>query len=187
MSRKSKVVVTPVGSASFCWLERPDTGFEFSDDKYKVTILFSKDSEQGKVFKRKVDEYTKELAVAEFGDKVKNIQSPLRDGDLTEKEDLHGHWFIRAKSKFQPGVIDCDTPPKPLQDGVFPRNGDLIRASVKLFAYKSGANQGVTAMLNTVQLVEQRNFDSAGFDDIAGYIAGALPTEASALGDDEDF
>jgi hypothetical protein len=48
-----------------------------------------------------------------------------------------------------------------------------------MFAYKAGANKGVTAMLNTVQLVEQRNSESAGFDDIAGFVADSA-TELEA-------
>lgn len=179
MARAFKNVITPVATASFTWLERPDSGFEFSDDKYKVTLLFDKESDEGRAFKQKMDEMTKELAAQEFGDKVKGIQGPLKDGDETEKEDLHGHWFLRTKTKFQPGLIDCDSPPKPLSNGTFPRNGDKIRAAVKMFAYKAGANKGVTAMLNTVQLVEQRNSESAGFDDIAGFVADSA-TELEA-------
>ena len=36
-------------------------------------------------------------------------------------------------------------------------------------------------MLNTVQLVEQRNSESAGFDDIAGFVADS----ATELGSDD--
>ena len=35
MARAFKNVITPVATASFTWLERPDSGFEFSDENPK--------------------------------------------------------------------------------------------------------------------------------------------------------
>lgn len=78
MARAFKNVITPVAIASFTWLERPDSGFEFSDDKYKVTLLFDKESGEGRAFKQKMDEMTQELASQEFGDKIKGIKALLR-------------------------------------------------------------------------------------------------------------
>lgn len=175
--KQHTIVVSPEATAAYAWLARPDEGQEFSDGKYKVTLVIDK-SEQS--FIDSVTAKSDEVAAKEWGKVPKNLRYCIKDGDDSEKEEFAGKYLIVAKTKFQPGFVDAEK--KPLEDEVFPMSGDVVRASFALIPYKTGGGQGVTAQLRNVMLIEKRN--SGG---MADDFADVAVEEVVSHDEDDDF
>lgn len=183
MKKQMTVVVSPKATAAYAWLAKPDEGQEYSDGKFKVTLVIDKEGEGVAEFIENLENKARELGVAEFGKLPKTFKLPFKDGDDAEKEEFHGCWTIVAKSKFQPGFFDGAK--KALPEGTFPMSGDVIRASFGLTPYKAGGGIGVSCQLRNVMLLEKRNSggSSADFDEIEASEGFAGGTNE----EDEDF
>lgn len=95
---------TPVVRVSYSYITKPDTGKEFSDEKFKFAALLPKDrAEELKPLKLEILKVAKEA----FGKdtKLKDIETPFNDGDEMEKEEYEGMVVFNIKSKRKPGVI----------------------------------------------------------------------------------
>lgn len=181
MAKKQLTVVSsPVATAAYAWLARPDEGQEFSDGKYKVTIVLDKGDAAVEAFIADLEEKANAALEKEFDKVPRNARMPFKDGDDSGKEEFEGKWMIVAKTKFQPGFVGNDK--KPLPEDVFPASGDLIRASFALTAYNAGGNKGVSAQLRNVMLMEKRN-NGSGIDDFGDVEAIKKEEELN----DEDF
>lgn len=128
--------------------------------KYAVTLEFSPE------------------AVADIEEAVASINSKGGTSPLKKiPEDAEygpGNYRIKAKSRFKVKVLDKN---KEAVDPGTISNGDEVRASIGLAAYKTGANHGVTVYLNGIQLLSG---GSAGSD----LDFGALP---EGYGEAEDL
>lgn len=183
MAKKQLTVVSsPEGTAAYAWLSRPDEGQEFSDGKYKVTLVLKKGDAAVESFIEDLEAKAHEALEKEFGKPQKNARMPFKDGDDTGKEEFEGTWMIVAKTKFQPGFVGGDK--KQLPEDVFPASGDLIRMSFALTAYNAGGSKGVSCQLRNVMLIDKRN-NGSGSDDFAD-VAAVAKAEEDDL-DDEDF
>lgn len=205
MSQKKKLpkVATPEGVAAYAWINKPDSGNEYSDDKYKVTLLIDEEAESTEQFVAKITAQAKELAAEEWGKCPKDLQLPFRDGneiadEKEDKEDFRGMVVFTLKSKYQPGVVDAKKKSLPAKAVM---SGDLIRASALLVPYKTTETvvengkkkkvtvHGVTFRLRNIQLLEKRNMGggAAGdFDEMDEYESVADTYEASDDMDDND-
>jgi len=180
-------LATAKGTAHFAYIDKPDSGREYSDDKYKVTISFAENDPFVATLTAKVDA----LLAEHFGDKVpRNIHNPIKHGDDTNVDALAGRIFIRAKSGNQPQLLDAKNNPVPANITVF--SGDVIRAAITLAVF-DGAQKGVTAYLDMVKIIEKRNTgpsDSGSiFGDDEGFEAPAATSvqESAPFTDDDDF
>ena len=170
-------IATAKGTAHFAYIDKPDSGREYSDDKYKVTISFAENDPFVKELEAKVDA----LLAEHFGDRIpRSVHNPIKHGDDTNVDALSGRVFIRAKSGKQPQRIT-----------VF--SGDIIRAAVTLAVF-DGAQKGVTAYLDMVKIIEKRNVGSSDngniFGDDEGFVAPAaapVTAESAPFSDDDDF
>jgi hypothetical protein len=202
MSQKKKLpkVATPEGVAAYAWVNKPDSGNEYSDDKYKVTLLLDEEAESTENFVAKITAQAKELAAEEWGKCPKDLQLPFRDGneiadEKEDKEDFRGMVVFTLKSKYQPGVVDAKKKSLPAKAVM---SGDLIRASALLVPYKTTETvvengkkkkatvHGVTFRLRNIQLLEKRNMGggAAGdFDEMDEYESVA---DSYQEGGDED-
>jgi hypothetical protein len=177
-----KIVVGPCVVA-FTYLDKPDTGNKFSDDKFKATLVFDSKAEL-----KDAEKAAKEAQSMEWGKKIpKGLLSPFINGDDTTTEDFAGKVIIRAKSKFEPTLIDAMR--QPLPDGVTINSGDLVKASLIAFPYTNGKNKGVTFQLRGVQLLEKRSgFDATDdFDDEENYATPETAGGGKSGGDADDF
>lgn len=203
MSQKKKLpkVATPAGVAAYAWVNKRDSGNEYSDDKYKVTLLLDEEDQATEEFIASVTAKAKELATEEWGKCPKNLQLPFRDGneiadEKEDKEDFRGHVVFTLKTKYQPGVVDAKKKPLPPKAVM---SGDLIRASAQLVPYKKTEKvrengktknetiHGISFRLRNIQLLEKRNMGggAAGdFDEMDEYESVADAYEA---GGDEDM
>lgn len=155
-NQKPKIVVSPVVTAAYAWLARPDEGQEYSDGKFKVTLVMDKDDKEVASFIEDMMTDADAVAKAEFGKLPSNLRYPFKDGDEADKEEFKGKWLLTAKTKFQPGFVGPDK--GSIGEDDIPSSGDLIRASFMLKAYATGGNKGVTSQLRNVMLMEKRNY-----------------------------
>lgn len=191
---KEKVTITtPIGRLSFPYLAEPDSGRQYSDDKYKTDILIPKPVwvEQAKGVIEAVLKVGREY----FGNpklQLKDFKNPFfdMDNDSDCPDFAKGHVRLRAKSQFAPVVIG----PKKGTDGRFPvwdkeqiakiKGGDHARIvcavygypqqgggvtlglNVVQFAYEGGAiGQGVTELINSIDEIEVEIDDPAEMTD----------------------
>lgn len=181
-------LATAKGMAHFAYIDKPDSGREYSDDKYKVTISF----DAADPFVKELEEKVDGLLSEHFGAKVpRNVHHPLKDGDDTNIDALQGRVFIRAKSAKKPMLVDAKNQPVP--EGVTVFSGDIIRAGITLAVF-DGAQKGVTAYLDAVKIIEKRSGGSSGggvasmFGEDEGYTApAAVESDTAAFDDDDDL
>jgi hypothetical protein len=156
--------VTPPATAAYAWLQKPDEGQEYSDGKYKVTILMPKDDKSTVDFITKMTPLVEDLAIKEFGKLPSGFKYPWKDGDDTSKDEFKDHWMMVAKSKYLPGYVDVSKKPVAIEDA--PMSGDLVRLATVFGAYSAGGAKGVSAQLRNVMLVERRNKSGDAFAEI---------------------
>ena len=155
------------GTANYAWLNKPDTGSEYSDNKYKVTVSWNKDDE----FVTKLKEIVKDAAQREFGKKLPaTFNNPIKDGDAGDKEQFAGKYYATFKSARRPGRVDSKN--FELPDDVIIMSGDKIRLAGAAKAY-NGAQKGVSFYLDMVKLIEKNNTGGS--------------TAASVFGTDDGF
>jgi hypothetical protein len=176
--KKLTVVVSPEAVAAYAWLARPDEGQQYSDGKYKVTLVLDKKDKEVEKFIETLEQKTQDLLAEEYGKIPKNYRTPFKDGDDSNKEDFAGKYLITIKSKYQPGFVDRNN--KQLDDDVFPLSGDIIRGSFALMAYTAGGMAGVSGQMRNIMLIEKNNNGGAASD------FGEFADE-SASGEDEDL
>lgn len=173
MSTKKSLYVnfaTTAGTSHFAWLNKPDTGSEYSDGKYKVTVAFQKDDAVIKTIKSAI----KDAAQREFGDKIPaSFHNPLKDGDASGKEQYAGMYFMTMKSTRQPTLVDAKN--FELPKNIIIMSGDTVRVAGAAKAY-NGAQKGVSLYLDMVKLIAKNNAGSAG-----------PATATSVFGDDDGF
>jgi|TARA_B110000908_G_C10230107_1_gene440120 hypothetical protein len=173
MSTKKSLYVnfaTTVGTAHFAWLNKPDTGSEYSDGKYKVTVAFQKDDPMVATLKATI----KDAAQREFGDKIPaGFHNPLKDGDESGKEQYLGMCYMTMKSVRQPSMVDAKN--QPLPENIIIMGGDTIRVAGAAKAY-NGAQKGVSFYLDMVKLIAKNNAGGTG-----------PGNAASVFGEDEGF
>lgn len=155
-----KQLWTPAGRISFPFIAAPDTGREYSDNKYKTDLLIRKEAfkEHGKALTDAVIEVGK----AYFGDKFTlkgKWKTPFKDTDTDDKivnEAMKNCILVRAKASKQPDVIG----PRKNSDGKFPilspeeiqalKGGDWCVLNVTVFPYDQSGG-GIALGLNAVQ------------------------------------
>ncbi len=185
MAKDLQKLISPTATAAYAWLAKPDEGQQYSDGKYKVTLLLEKKAKETKAFIKKLEAESNQSAEKEWGKIPKNLKYAYKDGDDTDKEEFAGHYMLVCKTKFRPGMVDCGDPVSPLPEGNEPHSGDLIRVSFALSPYKISGMIGVSAQLRNVQLVEKKN-NGSGADEFES-IDGGYSVAESGVANEEDF
>lgn len=99
---------------------------------------------------------------------------PMRDGDTkAEVEGYAGNWFISARAKRRPTILNFDRSPLAEADGK-PYGGCYVNLLVEFFAYTKG-NKGVGADLRGIQFLRDGDAfsgasaaaDESEFDEIS--------------------
>lgn len=160
--KKPKMQIwTPPGRISFPFFVAPDTGRQYSDDKYKTDLLIEKATfkEKGSALQAAVLDIGKQ----HFGDKftIKNSKwkIPFKDTDTDEKivnDVMKNCILIRAKTTKQPVFMG----PRKGADGRFIpltekqiaelKGGDWCCLNVTVFPYDQSGG-GIALALNAVQ------------------------------------
>lgn len=172
MAKKSLYVnfATTEGVANYAWLNKADTGNEFSDNKYKVTVAWNNDDPMV----AKLRAIVADAGQREFGDTLPgNFNNPLKDGDAGDKEQFKGKVYATFKSTRRPGQVDAKN--FELPEDVIIMSGDKIRVAAAAKAY-NGAQKGVSFYLDMVKLIEKQNTGGSSaasvFGEDEGYVIG---------------
>lgn len=176
-------VVSPVAVAAYAWTDRPDEGDEYSDGKYKVTLVLDNDDPKVSEFIDQLTRMSEEVGAEEFGKLPRKFNLPFRDGG-EKKDEWEGKTIITAKTKFRPAQYDQNK--ESLGEGQGIRSGDLARASLVLMPYKAGGNTGVTCQLRAIQLIERRTQTDAA-DDFDDEFAEEEAGNTGGEGGDDDY
>ena len=154
--------VTPKGVARFPKLDQPDTKGEYADNKYKTEIVLSE--ADTKAFKAKALEAAKQLLPG-----VKNPRIPIKVKETKDGETVTSFIFKRHADKGKPALFDAKRAPVNVKVG----GGSVIKVGGSFAAYEKGANKGITAYLDAVQIIElKEGFDARSmFSDEDGFEA----------------
>jgi hypothetical protein len=141
-------ILTPIGRLIFTHVSKPDSGREFSDDKYKVTLLIPKEKSLAKL-KDAVLACAKEA----FGSKItklSQIQHPFRNGeDKADKYPVYADTnFIVPKSTRRPKVLDRNRQELDA-DEIY--GGCFARLGISACSYMQAGKPGVTFLLDAIQ------------------------------------
>lgn len=162
-----KKFASPPAMCSYAWLDQPDTGNKYSDNKYKVTIVLDKDDPWIPTFKDMLSETLSKNGIANIRD---GFHNPLVDGDTKKDQDgnpkteFAGKYLITFKTNDKPGLVDGNN--KPLAEGIKIMSGDVVRAGGAMTYYEQN-DGGITVYLDMVKLIEKRNMGSNP-DDLFG-------------------
>lgn len=161
MDAKIKKVVTPKFRVSFPVVFQAQKNIFNGKEEYSIVMIISKtltgrDLEAFNAMKQ----LAKDTAVEAFGGKIpKNFRNPIRDGDVdkSDRDEYKNTWFITARSKQRPGLVDDKLQPIIEQDQFYP--GCYARATVTCYAYgqdprKTAGNAGVSFGLQNIQKLD---------------------------------
>lgn len=115
------------------------------------------------------------------GKQIKNLRSPLRDGDeekAAEHPEYTGMWFISANSKNAPKLYGRDGQEILDPDELYP--GCWVRTDLNLAPYSNTGNNGIGAYINSVKKWKDG-------ERLAGYSASASAYDDDYEDDDEDL
>lgn len=150
--KETKVVFGP------CRLSYTHVFSKFAPDgdtasgKYMTNVLIPKEEKETvEAIKKAIEAAKKAGIVSKWGGKEpKKLDMPLRDGD-TDKEDdevYEDHYYLNAKSKTRPGIVNRDKSPIVDEEEIY--SGVWAYVSVTFFAYDVSGNRGVACGLNNI-------------------------------------
>ena len=207
-----KIVTGPFRLA-FPTLFEPRAFTDGGKPKYSVTMLFPKNGESllPKIGGPGIKELRK-LAMAAVKEKwgedkakwpanLRNISFadyvspngkdgfPVRDGDDAEWEGFEGHWYLKASSDNQPGLVDAKV--NPILDKAEVFGGLICRAQISAFAYEPDGNKGVSFGLSNVQVLKDDGVCYGGGrqkpEDVFDAFGEAGATGSSSSDDDDNW
>lgn len=136
-SKKKITFVSPKGTAQYPHITEKDVGHQYSSGKYDTRIVIPK-AEAAPLI-----EQIKEIVKEEFPAKFQ--------AKLPYKEDDEGNVVFKAKSEYQPAIIDARGKKiEKLPSGLRIRGGSTIRIAGAYNVY----DKGVSMWLNQVQILE---------------------------------
>lgn len=153
------------------------------EPRYSVSILIPKDD---KATLAKIDRAIKaaiEQGLPQWGGKKPaNLKLPVRDGDVERPDDpdYAGHYFINARSKTKPGIVDARLNEIINSEEFY--SGCYGRASINFYPFNVSGNKGIAAGLNNLQKLRDGEYlggRSRPEDDFE-----AVETEDGAADDD---
>lgn len=183
------VVVSPPGVAAYSYFHKPDTGKQYSDNKYKSKLVIDGDVDMSGIEKT-IRAFAAEVFKGDDKYDPEELKLPWSEGD-PEKEEFAGKIILTAKTKKQPMLVDSKRVKLPKSVKVF--SGDVVRLVAQLYAYKKTEKVkegkklidvllfGVSLQLMTAQLIEKRSGSGNGgldaLDDIDGFDASEWATD----------
>jgi chemotaxis protein histidine kinase CheA len=163
-SKNSKRVSLTTGTGTFCFPRVFKTTAGTKDDgspSYDIQFLIPKTDRESV---RAILKAIKEVGEDSWGERWKQVRTPLRDGDR-EKDELTedgstkgekyperlGHYMLNARSSRPVAVVDRNRVPIVNESDLYA--GCKGRMSLTFYAYTQAGNIGIAAGLNGVQKV----------------------------------
>lgn len=181
-------IMTPEFRAAFANVLTP-TKNQQGKEIYEITMLFPKNADISKLKKAEKDAATKTWG-ADRDKWPENVKSPFRDGDKKGYDGYEGHVFVRASSKFKPGIVDQNCEDIISAEEFY--SGCYARATIRAFTYDQQGNRGVSFNLFNIQkLRDGEKFSGGGnaADDFEPVNSGSdnASNYGGPIGDDDDF
>lgn len=181
--------VTVYGRLSYAHLNEPHAPNDQAEPKYSASLLVEKtDTDAIKAInaaiKAAVDEGVTRRTFTQPIDPAHTKYPPLRDGDQPNDsgeprgEEFQGHWFIAAKNKKQPMVVNAQRQPVIDPDDVY--SGCYVNMAVEFYAYSNSGNKGIGASLIGVQKVkdgDRLGGEPPKAEEVFGVVGGQTPTD----------
>lgn len=157
-SKKKITFVSPKGTAKYPHITEKDTGHQYSSGKYDTQLVLSKEAAAPLI------EQLKNIAKEEFPAKFQ--------AKMPFKEDEDGNVVFKAKSEYQPAIIDSRGKKiEKLPPGLRIRGGSVIRIAGAYNVY----DKGISMWLNQVQILELVEDNLAfGADEDGSFTADAF-------------
>lgn len=170
----TRVVIGPC-RLSFVSLLEKKTWQDDKDPKYSCTVLIDKSE------KKTIAAIESAIAAAKAegvkskwnGKTPSKCDSPLRDGDDSQREENKGQYFINAKNSRKPQVVNKQR--EPITDPEEIYSGAWAYVSLGFYPYARSGNNGIGAAINSVMKFK----DDERF-------GGGSSAEADFAGIDED-
>ncbi len=146
-------VITGVARASYVHLVEPHAMAEGQEAKYSVSIIIPKDDIATIDAINKAIDKAIEEGNAKFGGKkiARSTVKVLRDGDEKDDPAYANCYYINAKSKDKPQIVDLNlreiTDPDEIYSGMY------ARFSLSFYAYSFNNMRGISCSLGNVQKV----------------------------------
>lgn len=167
MATKKIEFKTPKGIAKYPHITERDTGHQYSSGKFDTQIIIAKAEAQPLI---------DQLMALVKAEKIKDPKLPF-------KADEDGNYIFKAKSEYQPVLIDArGVQLKAVPSSLRIRGGSTIRIAGAVNVY----DKGVSLWLNQVQIIELAEGTSAfEADDGGSFSANDFADETSdAVSDD---
>ena len=120
------------------------------DGKYMTNVLIPKSEKKTiKALEQAIEAAKKAGVVSKWGGKEpKKLDMPFHDGDDKDDDVYQDHFYINAKCKTRPGVVDKSK--NPIVDEEEMYSGVWAFVSVTFYAYDASGNRGVACGLNNL-------------------------------------
>lgn len=189
MTKKAKLprYVTPLGTAQYPWLTRPDTKFN-PDGDYTVALTFRDDDGQfSTMINNAVEQSVAQAKAQNSGKKIKETGAPITendDGSITLKFKLKAKVTPKNGEPFEqrPALFDAKGTPLGLDTKI--GGGTKMKVAFEMVPYYTAlAGAGVTLRLKAAQVIELVEYSSGGdrnaygFGKEDGYEAKDSPAE----------
>lgn len=183
-------------TAAYAYIDKPDTGHTFSNNKFKVTAVHEDEAVFADLMAA-----SKSLAEEAFPEVDEDdIRMPLRTPEEQTKEAFEGKYTVNTSTKFQPSVYDAMK--KLMSKKTKIMGGDLVSLILILLPYESTEKvregkktvtvtvYGISAQLAAVQLIEKRSggVDASMFDEYEDGFdsSGMAEDDQDVVSDDDD-
>jgi hypothetical protein len=148
-------VKTPMGILSYPNLIVPKPPAEGAEPRYSCVIVFDEEAQKTEAFKL-LKAACAQVAQEKWGANIpKNLRTPFRPCSEKEGEPFAscpGGVFISPWSKQKPGIVGPDLAEVLVADDIWA--GQIVRASVRPFAYENTGNKGVSFGLGNLQITK---------------------------------
>lgn len=145
-------VVTGKARFSYVHIFEPAAMPGSEEKKFSLAVLIPKSDKATLAKIKSAIEAAKEQGKSKWGGKIPaKLDLPLRDGDEEKPDDeaYAGHYFINAKSKTKPGIVDKDL--NAILDPEEVYSGCYGRVAINFYPFDISGNKGVAVGLNNVQ------------------------------------
>jgi len=144
---------TPVGMSSFVHLFTARAVTPGSEPRFSMNILFDAEAQKSPEYKALKAEVAAVVKEKWPSGAPSGLRSPFRDAGEKDYAGYEaGVVYINPWSKQKPGIVDGRLQDVHAADDVFP--GQLVKATIRPFAYENSGNKGVSFGLQNVQIVK---------------------------------
>lgn len=147
---ETKVIFGPV-RLSYTHVFQKYSPDDTSEGKYMTNILIPKSEKKTiDAIKKAIEAAKKAAIVSKWGGKEpKKLDLALRDGDDKEDDEVYeDHYYLNAKSKTRPGIVDKHKEPITDEEEIY--SGVWAYVSVSFYGYDVSGNKGVACGLNNI-------------------------------------